>query len=875
MRSLGRNYDPDRTVAAARDCHHRRMTIDEPTRDRDWSSTVVLGDGSSALLRPIRPDDAAALDAFHRRQSPDSRYYRYFSPKPELSETELERFTTVDFVDRAAFVVEEHGEFIAWASYERWRNRSDAEVAFMVDDRHRGKGVATLLLEHLAAVARTAGIDRFTAQTLADNRSMLTVFAKAGWPLHRRFDSGVIDVDFPLVDTEEFVDSVERREQRADSRAVARLLLPSSIAVIGASDVTGSVGEAVWSHVSAAPRCPVFAVNPQRPDIAHPEGGRTPTFASVVDIPDEVGLAIVAVPPDALATTIDECITKRVRGAVVVTIPDPGTDVVALVERARTNGLRIIGPGSMGVASPRPETSLRAALVDVRLPAGSVAVSMQSGTLGSALLRAAAELDLGLSWFVSLGDKNDVSANDLLQFWQDDEATSVIALYTESFGNPRKFARIARRVSATRPIVAVRTGAALIGAANDAIYRQTGVIEVPTVAALLDTVRVFATQPLMKGDRVAIVSNSRSPRVSATATLEAAGLTVVDAPVDLDWRSTADDHGLALRRALADPDIDAALVIHAPPVESGVGAPADAIAAAVSGATKPVVAVMLGAGDGPLRPGSDVPSFAFPEPAAAALGRLADYSRWRRHEADGAHSHVTPIVPAAAGRLIIEHLDVGTMPPEALRELLAAYGVDMPPTTIVPSADAVAAATSIGYPVAVKAEHRRPGHTVDAGIALDLDDDDDVTTAVAAMQEHLGRDADRVIVQAMSAPGLDLRVRCSLDERVGPVVTAGLGGFHADVIADESSRLAPVSPATARSMLTTTRAATALDDGALDHVADVVTRVAQLASDHPEIVDLDLNPVAVDPSGRCRVLDATIDLRRPSRPERSIRRLEV
>lgn len=836
-----------------------------------WTSTVVLGDGSTALLRPIRPDDADTLQAFHQRQSNDSRYYRYFSPKPELSETELTRFTNVDFVDRAAFVVEDRGEFIGWASYERWKNRGDAEVAFQVDDQHQGKGVATLLLEHLAAVARENGIEQFTAQTLADNRGMLAVFAKAGWPLHRRFDSGVIDVDFPLVDTATFIDSVERREQRADSRAIARLLMPSSIAVIGASDVPDSVGDALWRHVTAAPRCPVYAVNPFKPSI-----GDVTTFPSVVDIPEEVGLAVVAVPPADLRRTIDQCIEKRVRGAVVVTIADDDTDVEALVAHARINGLRIIGPGSMGVASPRADTSLQAALVDVRLPTGGIAISMQSGTLGSSLLRRAANLQMGISWFVSLGDKRDVSANDLLQFWEDDEATTVVALYTEALGNPKKFARIARRVSSRRPVVAVRTGAALIGTANDALYRQTGVIEVPTVPALLDTARVFACQPLMEGDRVAIVSNSRSPEVSASATLAAAGLRATDPVGSLDWRSTADDYERVLGDTLADEGVHAAIVIHAPPVEAHVGAPIDAIERAVerAGAAKPVVAVMLGSGDGPLRPGSAIPGFAFPEQAAAVLGRVAAYSRWRAEEAPEPVRPLDDIKPFVAGELVADHLDVGTMAPGALRALLDAYGIDMPPTTIVDADDAVVTAETIGYPVAVKAEHRRRGRTVDTGIALDLNDADDVADAVRSMREHLGDGAARVIVQRMTHGGLDLRIHSSLDERVGPIVTAGLGGTQADVIADESSRLAPISPVTARSLIAGTRAAAGLSDDALDQVADLITRVAQLVSDHPEIAELDLNPVIVDRDGGCHVVDASILLRRPGRPERSMRRLD-
>lgn len=838
---------------------------------QQWTSTVVLGDGSTALLRPIRPDDADALQAFHRRQSSDSRYYRYFSPKPELSAAELTRFTTVDFVDRAAFVLEDHGVFIGWASYERLKNRTDAEVAFQVDDAHRGKGIATLLLEHLAAVARENGIDQFTAQTLADNRSMLAVFAKAGWPLHRRFDSGVIDVDFPLVDTADFVDSVERREHRADSRAVARLLMPSSIAVIGASDVPDSVGDALWRHVSTAPRCPVFAVNPFKPTIAG-----VATYPTVLDIADEVGLAVIAVPPSELRATIDQCIAKHVRGAVVITIDDDPDHADELVAHARANGLRIIGPGSMGIASPRPDTALQAGLVDMRLPAGGVAVSMQSGTLGSSLLRMAAGLQLGLSWFVSLGDKRDVSANDLLQFWEDDDATTVVALYTESLGNPAKFARIARRVSATRPIVAVRTGAALVGTANEALYRQTGVIEVPTVPALLDTARVFASQPLMAGDRVAIVGNSRSPEVNAAATLAAAGLVVVTPSETLDWRSNAADYERVLTATLASDRVDGVVVIHAPPVERQIGAPIDAIERAVAdtGARKPVVAVMLGAVDGPLRPGSSIPAFAFPEQAAAVLGRLAAYSRWRAHEAHDVAGPPDHIDRATADALIADHLDAGTMPPEAIRSLLAAYGVAMPPTAIVPAEDAVAAAERIGFPVAVKAERRRPGRTVDAGIALDLDEPRRVADAVAAMREHLGGDAARVSVQRMVPTGLDLRIRASLDPRIGPVVTAGLGGAQADVIADESSRLAPVSPATARSLLEHTRAAAALSDVAIDEVAEVIVRVAQLVSDHPEIAALDLNPVIADPTGRCQVVDATIRLEHPTRPERSPRRLD-
>ena len=303
----------------------------------------------------------------------------------------------------------------------------------------------------------------------------------------------------------------------------------------------------------------------------------------------------------------------------------------------------------MGIASPRPDVEIQSALVDVRLPPGNVAISMQSGTLGSSLLRLAGELHLGVSWFVSLGDKLDVSANDLLQFWEDDDATQVIALYTESLGNPRKFARIARRVSRSRPIVAVRTGAALLDPGNAALYRQTGVIEVPTVTALLDTARVFATQPLMTGNRIAVLSNSRSPIVLAEATLVTAGLEISQPPVSLDWTSEPADYEAAVRAALESDDIDALIVVHAPPSTSGVNAPVDDIERAAVDATKPIVAVMLGAGDGPMRKGSSIPSFAFPEQAVASLARVAAYSHWRRSEADPDEAAPEHIDRAAAG----------------------------------------------------------------------------------------------------------------------------------------------------------------------------------------------------------------------------------
>jgi len=853
------------------------------TRD-DWATSVVLADGETGYVRALTPADAPALLAFHERQPRENLYRRFFSPKPSLTESELRHFTEVDFVDRVALVLEVHGDFAAWASYERWPGRDDADVAFMVDDVHQGKGIATLLLEHLAAIARFNGIGRFTADVLADNRPMLGVFSRAGWPVQRHFDSGVVELEFPLGDTEQYVDSVEQRERRADSRSVARLLLPRSIAVIGASDEPGSIGNEVWRNVSNGAVQPCFPVNPRRDTV-----GGVRAHPTVGDIDHDVWLAVIATPAAVLEQVIDQCIEKRVRGAVVLTAVDgTGIDMAAIVDKARRYGMRIIGPASMGIATGRVQgdadasldapVGVQAALVPVDLPAGGVAISMQSGSLGASLLNLAAQMSMGLSWFVSLGDKSDVSGNDLLQFWEDDERTSVIAIYTESFGNPRKFARIARRVSRRRPIVAVRTGAAALGTAAEALYQQAGVIEVPTVRAMLDTARVLACQPVPAGPRVAILTNSRSPGVLAAAALQVVGLEVVDAPLPLDWRSDVDDYGPAVTAALADAGVDAVLVVHAPPIASA-RLPADAIDTAAAGATKPVVAVMLGRSDGPIRDGSRVPSFSFPEPAAVVIGHMAAYRRWLDTEAEAIVTDLAGVDAAAASAVIARAVGDGALIASLpdVQAVLGAYGVRVPTTEITDAAsttDIIAMADRVGYPVGLKAAHRRAGRSAEAGIALDLPDAGAVRDALAVMRASLGGDASCITVQQMVSPGVDVRIRCTTDPRLGAVITVGLGGILADAIGDEESRLAPVTRAAAANLVHSSRLGAALAGAGIDAEAlvDTITRVSHLAFEHTSIDELDINPAIVSAAG-CWVVDARLALTATTQPETAMRRL--
>ena len=524
-------------------------------------------------------------------------------------------------------------------------------------------------------------------------------------------------------------------------------------------------------------------------------------------------------PAAALDEVIDDCIAAHVRGAVVVTSVD-GTDVdvAGMVVRARNNGMRIIGPSSMGAAASSRVIGLDASLLPERLSEGRVAISMQSGSLGASFLHLVKQQALGLSWFVSLGDRADVSGTDLLQFFEDDESTRVIGMYTEDLGDPRRFARIARRVSKHRPIVAVRTSADL-GPTNSALYRHCGLIEVPTVAALLDTVRVLATQPVLRGDRIAVLSNYPSPERLARRAITARGLRTVEPPIPLDFRATPTDYTKAIEAALHSEDIDGLMVVYAPPLAEAVGGPVAEIERASAGADKPITAVLLATADGPITPGSNVPNFMFPEPAAAVLGRSWAYGRWLASEAASPPATVEGVDVDRVSDLVAAALRAGTRRPDpaATADLLTAYGIRVPPTRFVAAADAVDAANEVGFPVAIKARHRQVGRSLRAGVALDVADANDVQASIEVMRTELGDDADFVIVQAMAPPGLDLRIHARVDDEGGAVVSVGIGGIQAGLVGDdEPVRLAPLSIYGADSLVAESRVGPALAQAGIE-----------------------------------------------------------
>lgn len=856
-----------------------------------WSAEVVLADGGPVHVRPIEPADAEAYEAFHDRQSHESIYYRYFSARPKLSRADLERIVTVDMIDRAALVAVDDDQLIGIASYDRWPGRDDAEVAFFVDDEHHGRGLATVLLEHLAVVAKANGIQRFTAEVLADNRAMLSVFMKAGWPVQRAFDSGVIDVVFPLETTPGLVDSIERRERVADARSLSRMLFPRSIAVVGASDVPGSPGWAMFNNLLRSGfDGPVHPVNPHRDHVAS-----VACSSSVGDIEGTVDLAVVVVPPQHVREVVEDCARKRVRGVIMCTdlsTAAPAVDVPDLVQFMRRHGMRLIGPGSMGilVTGDAPLWAHLAYVEGARATrSGGVAVSLQSGPLGASVLDLARRLQIGLSTFVSLGDKADVSGNDLLQYAEDDAATTVIAMYTESFGNPRKFARIARRVAMKKPIIAVRAGPVGDLPSVEALYQQAGVIPVASVRDLLDTARVLSTQPLPTGRRVAVITNARNPAHLATDALRRQGLVpatisastweelgstahvVLDGGygvLNLTWRATPADYAAAVAAVLQDSEVDAVVVIHAPPVPQALEAPADAIARAAEGARVPVLAVMLGRDEGPLCPGSDVPSFAFPEPAAAILGRTARLAAWRERRAreTSEDGELHGIDTDTANKVIAAALTArptGTLLPlQATVDLLAAYGVRFADARMVTSlAQGLDVADELGYPVCVKALGMpRRGVGASGGVRLDLEDRREVELGWLAMCEVLGEPAlVEAMVQKMVPSGVDVRVAVDAEPTLGPVVSVGLGGVHSEAIGDRVVRLAPFGLGVAEDAVGASRAAVALDAMEIDRspLVEVVRRIARLADEHPEIDRLDLNPVIVTNAGAW-VVDAEV-----------------
>ncbi len=662
------------------------------TNPASWESDAVLADGGTVTLRPITPEDADALRAMHSRLSADTVYMRFFSMVRVLSDKEVARLTQVDQDRRIALVALLRGELVGVVRCDRLDDVT-AEVAVVVEDAHQGRGLGPLLLEHLAAAAGDRGVQRFVANVLPSNRRMLQVFRSAGFEVERHMADGYVELSYPIEPTTASVSVAREREHLADARSVARLLAPRSVAVLGASRQPGSAGhEVLRALLEQGFTGRVHAINPAAEEVL---GVRC--VAAIGDVEDEhLDLVVIAVPAERVPQAVAECADKGVHALVVVAggFADGGADgqarLAEVVRIARGAGMRLVGPNAMGVVNTDPEVRLHATFAAGRALPGRVGVFTQSGALAGAVLSALDRRRLGLSSFVSIGDRADVSGNDVVQFWRDDPRTEVVALHLQGFGNPRKFARIARDVGRRKPVVALKSGRGTGDLAVDAMFASAGVIRVDTLAQLFDTCQLLATQPVPAGPRVGIVGTSSALAALAVDACRANGLQVVT-EVDLGPTADPEDLRVALLEVARSGDVDALLALITPHPDG------EALAAAVLEASQtggvPVLASYLGEDGVPaalaVADGAEaaargsVPSYSSPESAALALSRAVVYAAWRdRPEGSVPDLHV-------------QDVSLEGLPQDGTwvdTTALAAYGIEPWPTERVVHACAARAA---------------------------------------------------------------------------------------------------------------------------------------------------------------------------------------
>ncbi|MGZ8633424.1 MAG: bifunctional acetate--CoA ligase family protein/GNAT family N-acetyltransferase [Solirubrobacteraceae bacterium] len=632
---------------------------------------IVLRDGSTVHVRAATAEDERRLRDFLGSLSDDSRWFRFFSGGVNLDAAASRAASAQDglsliVVHGTEETVVGHGTYIAGP-------RGKAEVAFAVADAWQGHGIATILLAHLAQSASSEGIGTFTATVLASNRRMLQVFHDSGFLVSSRHGEGAIEIEFPTSLSREAREVFEERQHEADVAAVAHVLRPASVAVIGASRRPGTVGGEVARNLLAGGYTgPLYLVNAHGGEVF----GR-PTVASILDVEGDVELAVIAVPASAVVETARECAVKGVRALVVLTagFAEVGAEGRArqdeLLAVCRASGMRMVGPNCLGVANLHRETALDATFAPGTPAAGSVAFASQSGALGIAAIDEAAARGIGFSSFVSMGNKADLSGSDFLEYWEQDPDTSVLLVYLESFGNPRRFGRIARRITTTKPIVAVKSGrsaagrraasshtGALLSASDvtvDALFAHAGVLRAETVGEMFDVAGLLARQPLPRGDRVAVLTNAGGPGIVCADACEAAGLRIeplseatraklaeglpaeasAATPVDMIAAATSDQYARSLRILLEDDAVDAVVTIFVRPLAERAADVARAIAAAAQGADRPVLAVWLGADKPEAADMGAVPHFSTPEEAVRALAHAVRHAGRRGAPPDG------------------------------------------------------------------------------------------------------------------------------------------------------------------------------------------------------------------------------------------------
>lgn len=862
--------------------------------------------------------------------TPLASYFRFHYSKQNTGDDELVYYTEAKLPERCAYVATQ-GEgnkekIVAVGGYDAAPDMRTAEVTFVVGNDWQTRGVGSALLERLVETAAQYRIKKFIAKVLPENTRMLGLFDESGFKTTKEFSDGVYNISINLEKQQEYAKRLALREHIGRTAGVRRLLYPHSVAVVGASRNPDSVGGALFRNLlKNSFNGPVFPVNPSATSIAG-----VLAYPSVLDVPGDIDVAVIVVPAEKVLEVVDECGKKGVRGLVVISVgfgesgPKGEERERLLKEKTLAYGIRVIGPNCLGIFNSDPNVRLDATFSPVTPPAGNLSIGTQSGALGLALLAYANNINLGIADFVSIGNRIDISNNDLLEYWEDDDNTAVILLYVESFGNPYKFTRNARRVSRKKPIVAVKAGKSAAGARAasshtgalaetdvgvDALFRRAGVIRVSTIEEMFNVSELLAYQPLPKGPRVGILTNAGGPGVLVADACEGLGLMVptlsqttqkklrrflpeeaaVGNPVDMVASAPSDAYRQALTVMLEDSDLDAIILIYIPPLITRPEDVAKAIKEVMSkyAGDKPVLAnFMMSAGSTPdleIGPKRYVPSYIFPESAAQALAHAYHYSQYLQEPLGE-----TPVFPDIDGNRARKKFFTSNpisekgawLLPEVATGLLTDYGIPVIETRVADSAkEAAKQASEIGFPIALKVRSTTITHKTDiGGIALNLNSQEEVKEAFAKIKTKLktaglAGQARGVVVQAMAKEAQEVIIGVSQNQVFGPLLMVGLGGIHVELQKDVAFSLHPLTDVDTDWMLNQLKGLPLLQGWRGSPVRDIkalketLLRFSALVDDFPEIIEMEINPLMVLNKGRgCIAVDARIRLKATRAP---------
>jgi len=891
-----------------------------------YETEVVLKDGSRIFIRPIKKDDTENWLAFISGLSSHTKYLRFHYMPKQFAMEDARRFCTVDYNNTFAFVAEEfrnrHKQIIAIGRYYRLPNNESAEVAFVIEDQSQDRGIATKLMEWLANVARNNGITSFEADVLHENQEMMGVFQNYGFHVTSQLRNGIYHITFPIARTKMVTKKEEERERISTVTSLHYILRPRSVAVIGASRTPGSLGQLIFKYIIQNGYTGlVYPVNPHAEAVTSVRA-----YPSILDVPGDVDLGIIVVPAPIVAKVADECGRKGVRALIVISdgFSERGPEGATLEKELRNialgHGMRLIGPNCMGIINTDSAVQLNATFSQFYPPSGNVAFLSQSGALGLSILDYANNLNIGISTFVSVGNRVDVSANDFLLYWEQDPATKVILLYLESFGNPRKFARIARKLSAKKPILVLKSGSTPAGShaasshtgalatpeiTSDALFYQAGITRVDTLEKLFDLATLLSNQPVPKGNRVVIVTNGGGPGILAADACERQRLSVPDLspelvaklktvvkrdivprnPLDMTAGATAEEYEGVLKMLATDIGNDAVITIFIPPVVVDPASIEHVIrdmAPFYRRHDKPLLTCFMGQRGFKQQLGTDkefVPGYPFPEDAVSALAKAVEYGEMSRKPRS-----TPPKIRGLNRRKARKMVDnIMTQNPERpfwlsfkeICELFDCYDIRIVKTRFARTADEAAiAASEIGFPVAVKLDSTTIVHKTDVGgVKLDLKSKEEVKNAFHDIKDGLTKlghknAMKRAAVQQMLTGGVEAIVGVKQDPSFGPLIMFGLGGIYTELFEDVAARLHPLTVSDAKELISSIKTAKLFDGfrgsppSDKQAVEGLLLRLSALVEDIPEIVELDMNPVKVLPQGEgCYVIDARILMR--------------